>query len=178
MKRNILSATGARHLRTSYQSRRTILTLSSVEGPSDPPLSIKTLPDFFDSEILKYHASRPALICREERPNSHAGPVSRNFESRESCLVWDFEEFDRNIKALARGLIGLGVRKGDRVGVVMGNTRCVSLGSKVRTQCNSTPSSSFAMLQWACASIGAILATINPAYRTHELVSFRFLIYN
>jgi len=26
------------------------------------------------------------------------------------------------------------------------------------------------MLQWACASIGAILVTINPAYRTQELV--------
>ena len=26
------------------------------------------------------------------------------------------------------------------------------------------------MLQWACASIGAILVTINPAYRIHELV--------
>jgi hypothetical protein len=27
------------------------------------------------------------------------------------------------------------------------------------------------MLQWACASIGAILVTINPAYRIQELVS-------
>jgi acyl-CoA synthetase (AMP-forming)/AMP-acid ligase II len=30
--------------------------------------------------------------------------------------------------------------------------------------------SAYAMLQWACASIGAILVTINPAYRTRELV--------
>ena len=27
------------------------------------------------------------------------------------------------------------------------------------------------MLQWACASVGAILVTINPAYRINELVS-------
>jgi hypothetical protein len=27
------------------------------------------------------------------------------------------------------------------------------------------------MLQWACASIGAILVTMNPAYRLPELVS-------
>lgn len=27
------------------------------------------------------------------------------------------------------------------------------------------------MLQWACASVGAILVTLNPAYRVHELVS-------
>lgn len=26
------------------------------------------------------------------------------------------------------------------------------------------------MLQWACASIGAILVTLNPAYRLTELV--------
>ncbi|KAI4518954.1 acetyl-CoA synthetase-like protein [Schizophyllum commune Loenen D] len=30
--------------------------------------------------------------------------------------------------------------------------------------------SSYAMLQWACASIGAILVTINPAYRINELI--------
>ena len=30
--------------------------------------------------------------------------------------------------------------------------------------------SAYAMLQWACASIGAILVTVNPAYRIHELV--------
>lgn len=28
------------------------------------------------------------------------------------------------------------------------------------------------MLQWACAHLGAILVTVNPAYRTQELVSF------
>ncbi|KAF8634847.1 hypothetical protein AX17_004095 [Amanita inopinata Kibby_2008] len=68
-------------------------------------------------------------------------------------LAWDFEEFERHIAALARGLVSMGVQKGDRVGVIMGNN------------------SSYAMLQWACASIGAILVTINPAYRLQELVS-------
>ncbi|KXN89148.1 Putative acyl-CoA synthetase YngI [Leucoagaricus sp. SymC.cos] len=47
----------------------------------------------------------------------------------------------------------MGVKKGDRVGVIMGNN------------------SAYAMLQWACVSIGAILVTINPAYKLHELVS-------
>ena len=32
------------------------------------------------------------------------------------------------------------------------------------------PYSAYAMLQWACASVGAILVTVNPAYRIHELV--------
>ena len=32
--------------------------------------------------------------------------------------------------------------------------------------------SAYAMLQWACSSVGAILVTINPAYRIHELVGW------
>lgn len=31
-------------------------------------------------------------------------------------------------------------------------------------------SSAYACLQWACSSIGAILVTLNPAYRLKELV--------
>ncbi|KAF8164689.1 hypothetical protein B0H34DRAFT_804388 [Crassisporium funariophilum] len=56
-----------------------------------------------------------------------------------------------NIGALARGLLGMGVQKGDDIGVIMGNT------------------SAYAMLQWACARVGAILVTLNPAYRLTEL---------
>ncbi|KAL1694039.1 hypothetical protein GGG16DRAFT_122877 [Schizophyllum commune] len=67
-------------------------------------------------------------------------------------LAWDFEELDRHIKALARGLLELGVKPGERVAVIMGND------------------SAYAMLQWACASVGAILVTINPAYRINELI--------
>ena len=31
--------------------------------------------------------------------------------------------------------------------------------------------SAYAQLQWACSIIGAILVTINPAYKMHELVN-------
>ena len=37
------------------------------------------------------------------------------------------------------------------------------------------PLSAYAMLQWACASIGAILVTLNPAYRLPELVGVTFV---
>lgn len=45
----------------------------------------------------------------------------------DSHLAWDFGEFDSHIRALARGLLSMGVRKGDRVGVIMGNNRRVDL---------------------------------------------------
>ncbi|CAK5272893.1 unnamed protein product [Mycena citricolor] len=144
LRRHLLStASRIRH-------RRSLLTLSAVEGPLDPPLVTTTLPAYFASDILRKYSERPGLICRNEAPRAHGGPPSHNM-GRAAHLAWSFDEFDRHINALARGLLRMGVRRGDRVGVIMGNT------------------SAYAMLQWACASIGAILATINPAYRAQEL---------
>ncbi|EKM56989.1 uncharacterized protein PHACADRAFT_208155 [Phanerochaete carnosa HHB-10118-sp] len=126
------------------------LTRSYVEGPTDPPLCHLTLPAYFAQKILPLHADRPALTCRAEEPNTFGGSPQK---SNKACLDWTFREFDDHIAAVARGLLAMGVNKGDRVGVIMGN--------------NST----YAMLQWACARIGAILVTLNPAYRTHELIA-------
>lgn len=133
-----------------WRARR-LITLSSVEGPSQPPLERRTLPVYFRDEIFGKHAERRALISRQERPRTHGGPPSPN-TGVHSHLSWDFQEFYRHINATARGLISLGVKKGDRVGVIMGNN------------------SAYALLQWACASVGAILVTLNPAYRLPELV--------
>jgi hypothetical protein len=105
---------------------RRFLTVSSVDGPLHPPLVSHTLPEYFRDVILKQNASRPALICRNENPGIHGGP----HVGAESHLVWDFEEFDRNINALARGLLNLGVVKGDRIGVIMGNNRYTTSFSK------------------------------------------------
>lgn len=131
--------------------KRFLTSLSSVQGPLHPPLETRTISEYFTSEILQKHSSRSALICRKEQPRAHHGPPSRNLGIT-SHLAWDFEELDRHNNALARGLLAMDVRRGDRVGVIMGNT------------------SAYAMLQWACASIGAILVTVNPAYRLQELV--------
>ncbi|KAF8273702.1 hypothetical protein EI94DRAFT_1776296 [Lactarius quietus] len=136
-------------LGVQYFARR--ITLSAVEGARHPPLDNRTLPEYFSSEILSRRSERPALICLQERPRAHGGPLPSS-KGVEGHLFWDFNEFDNHINALARGLVGLGVKKGDRVGVIMGNT------------------SAYAMLQWACAKTGAILVTINPAYRIRELI--------
>ena len=102
--------------------KRFAQTLSSVQGITYPPLDTRTLPDYFYSSILTSHSSRPALVCCAERPRAHGGPPSRNLGVARK-LAWDFEEFERHVAALARGLVGLGVRKGDRVAVIMGNNR-------------------------------------------------------
>ncbi|KAH8817608.1 hypothetical protein DL96DRAFT_1622913 [Flagelloscypha sp. PMI_526] len=119
--------------------------------PRLPPRRHLTLSSNVILSQLSEGGSRPALICPQEKPRAHGGPTSKNMD-RTDCLAWDYAEFDRNIDALARGLIALGVKSGERVGVIMGNN------------------SAYALLQWACASVGAILVTINPAYRTNELI--------
>ncbi|KIK18800.1 hypothetical protein PISMIDRAFT_175407 [Pisolithus microcarpus 441] len=119
---------------------RWLITHSYVEGPMDPPLEHRPLPVYFREEIVGKHAERRALVSRHERPRTHGGPTSPNMGVR-THLSWDFQEFSRHIDATARGLASLGVKKGDRVGVVMGNN-----------------------------SVGAILVTLNPTYRLSELV--------
>jgi fatty-acyl-CoA synthase len=64
---------------------------------------------------------------------------------------WTYAELDRDVDALACGLIRAGIGKGDRVGIWAPN--CAE----------------WTITQYATAKIGAILVNINPAYRTHEL---------
>jgi fatty-acyl-CoA synthase len=64
---------------------------------------------------------------------------------------WTYAELDRDVDAVARGLIGAGIGVGDRVGIWAPN--CAE----------------WVLTQVATAKIGAILVNVNPAYRTHEL---------
>ncbi|GAA2136844.1 AMP-binding protein [Nocardioides koreensis] len=63
---------------------------------------------------------------------------------------WTWTELDRDVDALARGLIAAGVEKGHRVGIWAPN--CAE----------------WTLTQYACAKVGAVLVNVNPAYRTHE----------
>ncbi|MBT2364218.1 AMP-binding protein [Streptomyces sp. ISL-10] len=64
---------------------------------------------------------------------------------------WTYAELDDAVRQLARGLLGSGVAKGDRVGIWAVN--CAE----------------WVLVQYATARIGAIMVNINPAYRAHEL---------
>ncbi|QYB00559.1 AMP-binding protein (plasmid) [Rhodococcus sp. USK10] len=63
---------------------------------------------------------------------------------------WTWAEFDADVNRVARGLVAVGVGKGDRVGIWSPN--CAE----------------WTLTQYATAKIGAILVNVNPAYRTHE----------
>ncbi|WP_447040912.1 AMP-binding protein [Streptomyces sp. DSM 118878] len=64
---------------------------------------------------------------------------------------WTYAEFGAAVARLARGFLGSGVAKGDRVGIWAVN--CAE----------------WVLVQYATARIGAIMVNINPAYRAHEL---------
>ncbi len=66
-------------------------------------------------------------------------------------LVWSYADFDRRTDDMAKGLMAIGVRKGDHVGVWARNVP------------------EWLTLMFATAKIGAVLVTINTNYKWHEL---------
>ncbi|MGW2993453.1 AMP-binding protein, partial [Streptomyces sp. NPDC001193] len=64
---------------------------------------------------------------------------------------WTYAELAADVDALALGLLDLGIGKGDRVGIWAPNR------------------AEWTLVQYASAKIGAILVTVNPAYRSHEV---------
>jgi len=70
---------------------------------------------------------------------------------RPSGRRWTYAELTAEVDALALGLLELGIAKGDRVGIWAPNR------------------AEWTLTQYATAKLGAILVTINPAYRSHEL---------
>ncbi len=64
---------------------------------------------------------------------------------------WTYAELNDEIDRTAAGLIGLGVEKGERVGIWAPN--CAE----------------WTVTQFATAKLGAILVNINPSYRLNEL---------
>ena len=104
---------------------------SYARGETTPPLIEETIGGNFE-RIAAAHADREALV------------------EVASGRRWTYAELDRDVNALARGLIAAGIAKGDRVGIWSPN--CAE----------------WTLAQLATAKVGAILVNINPSYRTHE----------
>lgn len=108
------------------------LETSYSKGPTDTILCDQTIGQYFDHIVAKF-PNQPALI------SSHQG------------IRWTYSEFQNQINCLATGLLALGIKPGDRVGIWSPN--CAE----------------WYLTQIATAKIGAIMVCVNPAYQTYEL---------
>jgi fatty-acyl-CoA synthase len=71
--------------------------------------------------------------------------------SRNQAQRFTYAELNAAVDDVARGLLSLGLERGDRLGIWSPNN------------------TEWVLLQYATAKAGIILVNINPAYRTHEL---------
>ena len=78
-------------------------------------------------------------------------PEREALVSVEQGVRWTYEEFGRRVDELARGLMSLGLERGDRLGVWAPN--CAE----------------WTLTQFATAKAGLIQVNVNPAYRLSEL---------
>jgi fatty-acyl-CoA synthase len=106
--------------------------LSHVIGGQTPPLVDLTMPEFLAATTVCHGEREAAVFCA-------AGER------------WTYDQLRRRADRLAAGLLGLGLYKGDRVGIWAPNRP------------------EWLITQFATARIGLILVNINPAYRRHEL---------
>ena len=108
------------------------MPLSYVYGASEVPLLGQTIGGNLKKTVEKY-PHQEALVC-----------VHQNYRAT-------YQEFYNQTTAVAKALLFLGAKAGDRIGIWSSNRY------------------EWVLLQYATARIGTILVNINPAYRTHEL---------
>ncbi|HLG43237.1 MAG TPA: AMP-binding protein [Planctomycetota bacterium] len=108
------------------------LERSYLHRGGSTPLIGKTL-DAFLREVTGRFADREAII------SLHQG------------LRLTYAALDRQVEGLAKGLMAIGIAKGDRVGIW------------------ATDNAEWVVLQLATARVGAVLVNVNPAYRSGEL---------
>ena len=108
------------------------------------------------TQLSYSHGTAPTPLIGESigdnlRRVAAAHPASEALVDVPTGARWTYAELDADTDAVALGLAGLGIGKGDRVGIWAPN--CAE----------------WVLLQYATAKAGIILVNINPAYRSHEL---------
>ena len=98
----------------------------------DTPLLGQTIAEHFATIVAKF-PDRNAVICVAQQQQL------------------TYAQLSEQIDIVAKGLLGFGFGKGNRIGIW------------------STNNLQWVLMQMATARIGAILVNINPAYRVHEL---------
>ncbi|MBW8010978.1 MAG: AMP-binding protein [Chloroflexi bacterium] len=105
---------------------------SYTSGTSDKPLLGLTIGEMFD-QIVEQYPDNEALVVRHQN------------------LRYTYQELQAQVNQCARGLMAIGMEKGDRIGIWSPNN------------------AEWVIIQFATCKMGAILVNINPAYRLHEL---------
>ena len=98
----------------------------------DEPLTGLTIPEHFLSIARQYPDHEALVVPHQQRRLT-------------------YQQLADEVMLIARGLIGLGFEKGDRIGIW------------------STNNAEWVLLQLATAQLGCVLVNINPAYRPNEL---------
>jgi non-ribosomal peptide synthetase component F len=106
--------------------------LSHVRGDVRARLNESTLGDCFE-QAAAVNGDRPALVVSHQ------------------AVRWTYAELHTRVTALAAGLLRLGLRPGERIGIWSQN--CAE----------------WVLTQFATAKAGLVLVNINPAYRAAEL---------
>jgi fatty-acyl-CoA synthase len=105
---------------------------SYVHGASASPLLGETVGALLDRIAARW-PERPALVVR-----SHG-------------VRWSYRQFHAEVERVAAGLLALGLKPGERIGIWAPNR------------------AEWVVAQFAAPKAGLILVNINPAYRSHEL---------
>src|SRR5207248_4273490 len=104
----------------------TMPSQSYAAGPTGVPLLEETIGANLERTVAT-HGDREALV------------------SRHQAVRYTYAELDAAVNEVARGLMALGIERGDRVGIWSPN--CAE----------------WVLIQFATAKIGAILVNVNPA---------------
>jgi fatty-acyl-CoA synthase len=105
---------------------------SYVHGASEVPLLGATIGDGFDATVERFPDREALVSCQQG-------------------VRFTWRELRAECDRFARGLLALGLRKGDRIGIWSPNR------------------AEWVVAQLATAKLGAILVNVNPAYRAAEL---------
>jgi fatty-acyl-CoA synthase len=113
--------------------------------------------EIMTTQALSYASGTSDIGLLGETIDANLRRSAARFAQREALVEvvsgrrLSYAQLDHAVEDVARGLLAHGIAKGDRVGIWAPN--CLE----------------WFLVQYATARIGAILVTINPAYRTNEL---------
>ncbi len=113
--------------------------------------------DAAERKPLSYERGPAVPPLLETTIGANLADTATTFGSRDALVDvaagrrWSYTEFVADVRRLASGLLRAGIGVGDRVGIWSPNRW------------------EWVLVQYATAEIGAILVTINPAYRAREL---------